>query len=200
MIRRREFIALLGSAAAAWPLAARAQQPERTRSIGVLMGFTQSDLETTARVEKFRQELAKLGWRDGHNVRIEWRFGGGSPDRFAALAKELVAQQPDVIVGHTTPVVAALNRETRTIPVVFVTVSDPIGSGFIASLARPSRNFTGVLRSERDAPEIFSGGRSAFWGSLLFAPILLRPRFAAARLQDLHLEPIGRATGAIARA
>jgi putative ABC transport system substrate-binding protein len=152
MIGRREFITLLGGVAAAWPVAARAQQPERTRSIGVLMGFTQSDAETTARIVKFRHELARLGWREGYNTQIEWRFGGGSPDRFATLAKELVAQQPDVIVGHTTPVAAALHRETRTIPVVFVTVSDPIGSGFIASLARPGRNFTGVLHYEEGIP------------------------------------------------
>src|SRR5262245_55108012 len=106
-MRRREVIALLGGAAVAWPLAARAQQPERTRSIGVLMGFTQSDAETTARIAKFRDELGKLGWREGYNIRIDWRFGGGSPDRFAALAKELVALQLDLIVGHTTPVAAA---------------------------------------------------------------------------------------------
>jgi putative ABC transport system substrate-binding protein len=151
MSTRREFITLLGGAAA-WPLTVRAQQPERPRSIGVLMGFTQSDVETTARIAKFRDELGKLGWREGYNIRIDWRFGGGSPDRFAALAKELVAQQLDVIVGHTTPVAAALHRETRTIPVVFVTVSDPIGSGFIASLARPGRNFTGVLHYEEGIP------------------------------------------------
>jgi putative tryptophan/tyrosine transport system substrate-binding protein len=154
-MRRRDFITLLGGAGllcAAKARWARAQQPERTRSIGVLMGFTQSDSETTARVVKFRQELARLGWQEGHNLRIDWRFGGGSPDRFAALAKELVAQQPDVIVGHTTPVAAALHRETHTIPVVFITVSDPIGAGFIASLARPGRNFTGVLHYEEGIP------------------------------------------------
>src|SRR5262245_44946387 len=154
-LQRREFITLLGGSGllcATKARRARAQQPERTRSIGVLMGFTQSDSETTARAVKFRQELAKLGWQEGHNVRIEWRFGAGRPDRFAALAKELVAQQPDVIVGHTTRVAAALHRETFTIPVAFVTVSDPIGAGLIASLARPSRNFTGVLHYEEGIP------------------------------------------------
>jgi putative ABC transport system substrate-binding protein len=152
-IGRREFITFLGGAAAAgWPLAARAQQGERMRRIGVLMAFTEDDGETTARIAKFRQELARLGWSEGRNVHIDVRFGAGSPDRFAALAKELIAQQPDVIVGHTTPVAATLHRETRTIPVVFVNVSDPIGAGLIASLARPGRNFTGVLHYEAGIP------------------------------------------------
>jgi putative ABC transport system substrate-binding protein len=178
-MKRRKFITLLGGAAAALPLAARAQQPERTPLIGVLMGFTQDDPETAARVAKFRQELSRLGWREGHNVRIDCRFGDGSPDRFGVLAKELVAQQPDVIVGHTTPVAAALHRETRTIPVVFVNVSDPIGAGFIASLARPGRNLTGVLHYEEGIPGKWLALLKEIAPSIARVALLANPRTTA---------------------
>jgi putative ABC transport system substrate-binding protein len=151
-MRRREFITLLGGAAAApsllWPLAARAQRGERTRRIGVLMGFAEDDPETKARLARFRQGLERLGWSEGRNVRIDYRFAAASADQFQPLAKQLVALQPDVILAHTTPVAAALQRESRVIPIVFVNVSDPIGAGFIASLARPGGNLTGLLHYE----------------------------------------------------
>jgi putative ABC transport system substrate-binding protein len=146
-MRRREFIGLFGGALIASPQCAFAQA-DRLRRVGVLMGLAEDDPETKARVAKFRQELEKLGWSDGRNVRIDVRFGASSPDRFRLLAKELVASKPDVIVAHSSPVASALQRETRAIPIVFVNVSDPVGEAFIAGLARPGGNFTGILHYE----------------------------------------------------
>jgi ABC-type uncharacterized transport system substrate-binding protein len=146
-MRRRKFIALLAGATA-WPLTARAQQADRVRRIGVLIGYTEDDPETKARLAAFRQRLEKRGWTEGRNVHIETRFAGSDSSKYEPLAKELVATQPDVILAHTTRVAAALQRESRVIPIVFVNVSDPIGSGFVASLARPGKNFTGVLQYE----------------------------------------------------
>jgi putative ABC transport system substrate-binding protein len=140
-------MSLLGSAAAAWPLAARAQQGERVRRIGVLMAFAEDDPEAKARLAAFRQGLEKRGWSEGRDVRIDARFAPAGTQA-QALAKELVALQPDVILAHSTPVTAALQRESRTIPIVFAVVADPIGSGFIASLPRPGGNITGVMQYE----------------------------------------------------
>jgi putative ABC transport system substrate-binding protein len=134
-MNRRAFISLIGGAAA-WPLAARAQQSDGMRRIGVLMGLAEDDPETKARLAAFRLGLDKRGWSEARNVRIDYRFAPGSA-QVQVLAKELVALQPDVILAHTTPVIAALQRESRTIPIVFVAVADPIGSGFVASLPRP---------------------------------------------------------------
>jgi putative tryptophan/tyrosine transport system substrate-binding protein len=147
-MRRREFITLLGGASAAWPLAARAQHSDRVRRIGVLIGYAEDDPETKARLAALRQGLEKRGWSEGRNVQIETRFAAGSADKYVSLAKELIATRPDVILAHTTLVAAALQRESRVIPIVFVNVSDPIGSGFVAGLARPGGNFTGVLQYE----------------------------------------------------
>src|SRR6516225_3603857 len=138
-MRRRKFISLLVGGTA-WPLAARAQQGERMRRIGVLIGYAEDDPETKARLAAFRQRLEKRGWSEGRNVHIETRFAGSDSSKYEPLAKELVATQPDVILAHTTRVAAALQRESRVIPIVFVNVSDPIGSGFVASLARPGEN------------------------------------------------------------
>jgi putative ABC transport system substrate-binding protein len=131
---RRQFIMLLG-AAASWPVAVRAQQNERMRRVGVLVGGAEDDPDIKAWLEGFRQGLESLGWMEDHNVRIEYRFAGGRIDRFQALARELIALQPDVILSQGTAITAALQRESRAVPIVFVTVSDPIGSGFIASRA-----------------------------------------------------------------
>ena len=147
-MRRREFITLLGGAAVAWPLAARAQQSDKMRRIGVLVGLAENDPDAKARLTGFREALAKVGWSEGRNVSVDYRFGAGSAEHVEALAKELVALQPDVILGQGTPVVAALQRESRAIPIVFVNVSDPIGSGLVASLARPGGNLTGLLQYE----------------------------------------------------
>jgi putative tryptophan/tyrosine transport system substrate-binding protein len=136
-MRRREFLGALGGAVAAWPLAARAQQPHQMRRIGVLVVSAKDDPDTTARLAGFRQGLERPGWAEGRNIRIDYRFAGGRTDRVQSLAKELVGLQPEAILAHSTPIAAALQRESRTIPIVFTNVSDPIGSGFIASLARP---------------------------------------------------------------
>jgi putative ABC transport system substrate-binding protein len=134
-MKRREFIMLLGGAAA-WPLGARAQQPERMRRIGVLMALAEDDPETKARLAAFRQGLEKRGWSEGRNVGIDYRYAPVGAHA-QVLAKELVALQPDVIFAISTPVTAALQQESRTVPIVFAAVADPIGSGFIASLPRP---------------------------------------------------------------
>jgi len=140
-MKRREFIALLGGAAAAWPLGARAQQPERIRRIAVLTAL--SDPTSQSYVTAFRGALTKLGWAEGSNLRTEVRWGAGDADKIRSFAKELIDLRPDAIVGQSTPVVAALARETQTIPIVFLNVADPIGSGFVISLARPGGNLTG---------------------------------------------------------
>jgi ABC-type uncharacterized transport system substrate-binding protein len=118
-MRRREFITLLGGAAA-WPLAARAQQAERVRRVGVLVVYGENDPDAQGRVAGLREGLERRGWTEGRNVRIDYRFAAGRADRFAPLAKELVALQPDVILAHSTPIAAALQQESRTIPIVFV--------------------------------------------------------------------------------
>jgi putative ABC transport system substrate-binding protein len=122
MIRRRDFITLLGGTAATWPLAAGAQQPERMRRIGVLMSVEENDPEGKTQLSQFTQGLAESGWTDGRNLRMEVRWGGGDVNRTRTFAKELVALQPDVILAQGTPGTAALQRETRTIPIVFATV------------------------------------------------------------------------------
>jgi putative ABC transport system substrate-binding protein len=146
-MRRREFITLLGGAATAWPLAARAQS-SAARRIGALIAYDEADPETKARLAGFQWGLERRGWSVGGNVLIDYRFAAGRADQFQTLAKELLALRPDVILAHTTPVTATLQRESREIPIVFVNVSDPIGSGFIAGLARPGGNLTGVLQYE----------------------------------------------------
>jgi putative ABC transport system substrate-binding protein len=142
-VKRREFIALLGGAAAAWPLAARGQQRERVAHIGVLLSIAENDPDAQRRIRAFRQGLQELGWTDGRNAHVEYRFGAADPGRIATQVAELVALKPDVIVGNSTPVVTALRQATRTIPVVFVQIIDPVGSGLVESLARPGGNMTG---------------------------------------------------------
>jgi len=167
-MKRREFITLLGGAAAAWPLAARAQQPDQMRRIGVLMGYAESDLEAQAWVTAFVQGFKELGWIVGRNVSIDYRFGAGDADRMRAYAEELVGLAPAVILAHTSPVMAALQQATRTIPIVFVDVFAPVGQRFVSNLARPGGNITGFSSVE---PEI--GGK---WLGLLkeVAPLLAR--------------------------
>src|SRR5262245_45446758 len=158
-MRRREFITLLGGTAVAWPLPARAQQPVRMRRIGVLTNLAAGDPEGQVRMAAFRQGLSELGWFEGGNVRIDTRWGAGDVDRFRRYAAELVALGPDVILAVTSVVVAALQRETRSVPIVFVGVIDPIGAGLVAGLARPGGNTTGFT--------IFEYGLSPKWLALL---------------------------------
>ena len=146
-MRRREFIMLLSYAAAIWPLAARAQQSERVRRVGVLVGLAENDPEMKERIAALRQGLEKLGWVEGSNLRIDYRYApAGAQARL--LARELTALQPDVILTQSTPATAAMQQETRTIPIVFAGVADPIISGFVASLSRPGGNLTGLLQYE----------------------------------------------------
>src|SRR5262245_29204338 len=147
-MRRRESITLLGGAAMAWPLGARAQQLERVRQLGVLMPTGERDPETQLRVGAFREGLQKLGWVEGRNLRVEYRWGGGSLERTRTYAAELVALKPDVIFGAPTSAAMALYRETRTIPVVLAQVPDPVGVGLVDSLARPGGNITGFALFE----------------------------------------------------
>jgi putative ABC transport system substrate-binding protein len=166
-MKRRQFITLLGSAAA-WPLAAGAQQPERMRRIGVLMGWSETDSIYHSQLAAFVQGLAKLGWVDGRNLWMDVRWTAGNVDRARVFAKELVDLQPDVILAGTTPSTAALQRETRTVPIVFAVVSDPVGAGFVANLPRPGGNITGLINIEASM-----GGK---WPELLkeIAPFLRR--------------------------
>jgi putative tryptophan/tyrosine transport system substrate-binding protein len=147
-MKRREFITLLGCSAAAWPLGARAQQGERVRRIGLLSLYAEDDAEGPRYIAKFLQALQQLGWMDGRNVQIDYRWAGADRDRFQRYATELVGLKPDLIVGQSTPAVAALLRATRAIPIVFVNVSDPVGSGFIENLPRPGSNITGFSNFE----------------------------------------------------
>jgi putative ABC transport system substrate-binding protein len=159
MIRRREFITLLGGAAVAWPLAARAQQGERVRRIGVLTNLASDDPEAQARLGAFLQGLQEFGWAIGRNVRIEYRWGAGNSDQTRRYAAELVALAPEVILTSGGTAVAPLLQATRTIPIVFAQVPDPVGAGFVKSLAHPGGNATGFVT--------FEYGLSAKWLELL---------------------------------
>jgi putative ABC transport system substrate-binding protein len=157
-MKRRDFIAGLG-AAAAWPLTSRAQQPERVRRVGVLMPFAAGDVEGHARVAAFLQEMQQLGWTDGRNIRVEIRWATGNDDDIRKYAAELIALAPDVILANGSAGVGPLLEATRTVPIVFAIVPDPVGAGFVESLARPGGNATGFL--------MFEYGISAKWLELL---------------------------------
>jgi putative ABC transport system substrate-binding protein len=141
-MKRRAFITLLGGATT-WPLAARAQQPNRVRRIVMLVGATENDPEAPLSSEAFRQTLNQLGWKEGINVRIDTRWGAGDPDRIRAYAKELIGTAPDVAVADSTPAAVALLRESGTTPIIFIQAGNPVGSGLVANLARPGGNLTG---------------------------------------------------------
>ena len=168
-MKRRSFITLLGGAAAAWPLVGRAQQPERVRRVAVLMGIGQGDLEGQARVSALRQGLEQLNLREGQNLHIEYRWGAGDGGQIRSYAAELVALTPEVILATNTPTVRALQQATRTIPIVFVSVSDPVSDGFVTSLSKPGGNITGFSTYE---PTMGGNGCSSLkrlllmWGEL----------------------------------
>jgi putative ABC transport system substrate-binding protein len=147
-LKRREFITLLGGATAAWPLAAHAQQPEHIRRIAMLSGLAASDPEAQARMAAFHQGLKETGWIPGRSLHIDFRWSSGESADTTTLARELVELKPELIVGMTTPAVAALVRETNTIPIVFAGIVDPVGRGFVSTMARPGGNVTGILNFE----------------------------------------------------
>jgi putative ABC transport system substrate-binding protein len=184
---RRAFIALLGGAAAPWPLAARAQHGEPMRRIGILMSLAAKDAQGQARITAFVKGMQQLGWTDGRNVRIDTRWAAGDADRIRRYAAELVALAPDVILASGGPSVGPLLQATRTVPIVFVTVADPVGSGFVDSLARPGGNATGFA--------LYEYGISAKWLELLkeIAPGVAR----VAVLRDPTGAAGGRQLGAI---
>jgi putative ABC transport system substrate-binding protein len=148
MTRRREFIALLAGAAAIWPLAARSQQPKGRRRIGALFSQAATDPEGQARAAAFRQGLAELGWTEGHNILIDYRWAGGGLSRQQPLAAELVGLNPEVVFASATSALVALKKATSTVPIVFAQVTDPVGAGFVQSLARPGGNITGMTQHE----------------------------------------------------
>src|SRR5215470_305625 len=157
-MRRRDFITLLGGAAA-WPGVAIGEQADRLRRVGVLMGFGENDSEGILWLSSFIRGFRELGWTDGQNVRLDIRWGASDLNRQRTYARELVRLEPDVILAHGTSPTAAVQQETSTIPVVFAAVSDPVGEGFVESLARPGRNITGFVFTE--------GGMGGKWLELL---------------------------------
>ena len=196
-MRRRNFIKVIGGSAVAWPLAVRAQQADRVRRIGVLMGYPENDLEGPAFFAAFREGLQKLGWMEGRNIRLDTRWAPpGDAEARQRFAKELVALQPDVILSAVTPTTAVLLQHTRTIPIVFATVSDPVGSGFVASLAQPGGNVTGF--------QAMVGSLGSKWVELLkeIAPSVTRVAMlfnpAVAPYADAFLNPFKAAASSFA--
>jgi putative tryptophan/tyrosine transport system substrate-binding protein len=190
-VRRRQFITLLGSAVAAWPLAARAQPTDQKRRVGVLMHMSENHAEGQARVAAFREGLQELGWIDGRNLRLEVRWGVGDAERIRTFAAELVALRADVIFASASNTVAALQKATRTVPIVFAAVIDPIGAGFVESMARPGGNSTGFVA--------FEYAIAAKWLELLkeIAPAVTRaavlrdPTYAAGIGQFAAIQAVG---------
>jgi putative tryptophan/tyrosine transport system substrate-binding protein len=181
-MKRRKFITLLSGAAAAWPLAAHAQQRNRVKRLGVLWGLAENDNVYEPHLSAFKQRLQDLGWIDGRNIRVEYRFTGGVTERIRIAAQELAALAPDVIFATTNPAVAALLQETKTIPIVFALVSDSVGSGFVPSLAHPGGNITGFHNFE---PEL-----SGKWLEILkeVAPEVRRVAFLHHPQTTAHLQ------------
>jgi len=188
-VRRREFITLLcGATVAAWPLAARTQQGERVRRIGVLMAFAENDREYQTNLAAFREELQKLGWTEGRNIQIDYRWAGLDLELMRRYTRELIALQPDVILSSSSPTTASLLQETRSIPIIFANIADPVGSGLVASLSRPGGNATGFM--------LFEGSLAGKWVELLkeIAPRVSRVAAvfnpATATFAEYYLNPV----------
>src|SRR5215468_1382632 len=179
MTTRRDFITLLGGTAA-WPLAARAQQRDRVRRIGVLMRYDENDPVAKTQFSAFTQALAGLGWIAGRNVRMDLRWGGGDINRLPALAREVVGLQPDIILARGTPETVALQRETRTIPIVFPSAVDPVASGIVPRLNQPGGNITGFANLEASLGGKYLGLLSEIAPGLKRAAIMFNPDTATA--------------------
>jgi putative ABC transport system substrate-binding protein len=192
MIIRREFIALFGGAVASWPLAARAQQRQRVRRIGVLMAFDENDPLAKPRVSAFTEALGGLGWIDGRNVRMDFRWPGPDINRIRALAQELVGLKPDIILASSAPGTAAVQRETRTIPIVFATGVDPVASGIVARLNRPGGNISGFAMHEASLPGKWLELLSEIAPGLKLVAIMFNPDTAPAAAFMLSLETAAR--------
>jgi putative ABC transport system substrate-binding protein len=196
-MRRRALVALAGGASLAWPLAARAQQPVRMQRIGVLMGYPENDLEAQGFIAAFRDGLGRAGWTEGRNIRIDARWAmPADADAMQRFATELVALRPDLIFSSTTPTTAALLKQTRTIPIVFAIVADPVGSGFVASFPQPAGNATGFVVTE--------GSLGSKWLELLrqIAPRISRVAFlfnpATTPFADIYVAPFKAAAASFA--
>jgi putative ABC transport system substrate-binding protein len=192
MMRRREFIAVVGGAAAAWPLAARAQQGGRIRPIGVLMPFDENDPLAKSEVSAFTQALAGSGWTDGRNVRMDLRWWGDDINRMRALARELVGLQPDIILASSTVATAAVQRERRTIPIVFASVGDPVASGIVPRLNQPGGNITGFAIFENTLAGKWLELLSEIAPGLKRAAIMFNPDTLAASFYMPSLETAAR--------
>jgi putative tryptophan/tyrosine transport system substrate-binding protein len=177
-MRRRDFIAGVSGLAAVWPLAARAQQRTGIRRLGVLLNLSENDVEAQRLVKAFREGLAQLGWADGRNLRIDYRWAGGDVGRIRTFAKELVDLPPDIMVAYATPSVAALQQETRSIPIVFLSVTDPVGQGLVASLAHPGGNITGFAVFEFSLGTKWMGALKQIAPSLKRVTTIFNPKTA----------------------
>ena len=188
-MRRREFLSVLG-AAAAWPIVARAQQTDGLRRIGVLMGYAESDPDAQAKLAAFREGLQKLGWAEDRNIRMDTRWPiPGDKESMQRLAKELVALQPDLILSHITLTTAALLQQTRTIPIIFATVTDPVGNGFVASFPRPGGNVTGFTSIEPTLPGKWLELLKEIAPRVTRATVLFNP-VTAPYIGDFFLKPL----------
>ena len=182
-MRRREFISLVGGAAATWSLPARAQQPDRMRRMGVLISIEETDPEAQARVSAFREGLQALGWSEGRNVRADYRYVAGDVGRAERYAAEMVAQGVEVIVANSSPLLTAIQRQTRTVPIVFVQVADPVGGGFVESLSRPGGNTTGFTTFEYTIGAKWLELLKEIAPGIVRAAVLRDPTFTAAAAQ-----------------
>jgi putative ABC transport system substrate-binding protein len=195
-VRRRHFLKSIGGAAAMWPLVARAQQLTGIRRLGMLLNLSENDVEAQRLVKTFREGLAQMGWADGRNLRIEYRWAGGDVGRIRTFAKELVELSPDIMVGYATPSVAALQQETRSIPIVFLSVTDPVGQGLVASLAHPGGNITGFAVFEFSLGTKWMGALKQIAPSLKRVTTIFNPKTAP--YYSLYLDAIEKAASSFA--
>jgi ABC-type uncharacterized transport system substrate-binding protein len=195
-MRRRDFITILGGAVVCSPIAARAQQSERMRRVGVLTTAAENDATEQSRQAAFRRRLDELGWRAGRNIQIDYRWAASNTDRLRIFAKELVELKPDLIFAETTPATAAVLGETRTIPIVFVVVSDPVGSGFVTSLNRPGGNVTGFMNMEPTLAGKWLGLLKEIAPQVTSIALLFNP--ATAPYTEQYLKPFKAAAASLA--